>query len=99
MSFTSKVAIESPMVRLRRVLTVWCVALGLGWAAAVAAPPEDLFNAADGGDAATVKALLAKGADINAKANNGATALMLASQNGHIEVVQALLAKDADVNL
>ena len=45
-----------------------------------------------------VQALLAKGADVNAKDNDGATALMLASQNGHLDVVQALLAKGADVN-
>ena len=39
--------------------------------------------------------LLAKGADVNAKANNGATALMLAAQNGHKEIVEMLLAKGA----
>ena len=45
-----------------------------------------------------VQALLAKGADVNAKENDGRTALMMASQNGHLEVVQALLAKGAEVN-
>jgi ankyrin repeat protein len=98
MSFTKKIAIESSMIRFRWVLLVWCIALGVGWAAAVSPPPEDLFNAAISGDATTVQALLARGADVNARANNGATALMLASQNGHNEVVQDLLAKGADVN-
>ena len=99
MSFTKRIAIESSMIHFRRSLSVWCIALGAGWAgAAVTAPPEDLINAANSGDAAIVQALLAKGADVNAKANNGATALMLASQNGHNEVVQDLLAKGADVN-
>jgi len=59
---------------------------------------DDLFTAAENGDLHRVNALLAKGADVNAKLNNGGTALMLASQNGHLEVVQALLAKGADVN-
>ena len=45
-----------------------------------------------------VHALLAKGADVNAKSSGGATALMLASQDGHLEVVNALLAKGAEVN-
>ena len=30
--------------------------------------------------------------------DNGATALMVASDNGHLDVVQALLAKGAEVN-
>ena len=45
-----------------------------------------------------VQALLAAKADVNAKAANGGTALMVASQTGHLEVVQALLAAKADVN-
>lgn len=46
-----------------------------------------------------VQALLAKDADVNAKAKDGQTALMLAVYNGHIKIVQALLAKGADVNI
>ncbi len=41
--------------------------------------------------------LLDKGADVNAKASNGGTALMVASQNGHKVVVQSLLSKGAEV--
>jgi hypothetical protein len=40
---------------------------------------DDLFKAAVRGDAAAMQALLDKGADVNAKGNHGATALMLAS--------------------
>jgi len=70
-----------------------------GWVLSVyAGNGQDLINAAENGDVAKVKVLLAKGADVNAKANNGATALIMASQNGHLEVVKALLAKGADVN-
>ena len=46
----------------------------------------------------TVQALLAQGADVNAKDNLGYTALMYAAENGHTETAQALLARRADVN-
>jgi ankyrin repeat protein len=42
--------------------------------------------------------LLGKGTDVNAKTDEGVTALMAASMNGHAEVVELLLAKGADVN-
>jgi ankyrin repeat protein len=45
-----------------------------------------------------VRALLAAKADVNTKLPNGATALMVASQNGQLEIVRALLAAKADVN-
>jgi uncharacterized protein len=45
-----------------------------------------------------VQALLAAGADVNAKDNGGGTVLMTASATGHLDVMQALLAKGADVN-
>ena len=63
-----------------------------------ASDAEDLINAAGNGDISTVQALLAKGAGVNAKDNNGMTALMHASELGRLEVVQALLAKGADVD-
>jgi ankyrin repeat protein len=64
----------------------------------VAGPAEDLISAAERGDAAVVQALLAEGTDVNAKTNDGRTALIVASYNGHLELVQALLAKGAEVN-
>ncbi len=74
--------------------------------AAAAGPTEDLISAATRGDAVAVEALLAKGADVNAKDNNGWSALMMASTGGNIpafragclDAVRALLAKGADVN-
>jgi len=45
-----------------------------------------------------VQALLAKGADINAKVDDGRTALMFASLNGHIEVARVLITNGVDVN-
>jgi ankyrin repeat protein len=50
------------------------------------------------GNLQVVQALLAKGADVNAKGRNATTALIAASQGGFLEVVQALLANGADVN-
>jgi ankyrin repeat protein len=59
---------------------------------------DDLFSAATSHDLPRVKALLAKGTDVNAKNANGATALFGASYYGNLDVVQALLAKGADIN-
>ena len=59
---------------------------------------SSLVEAASKGDTDKVQALLAKGADVNAKAYNGYTALMSAAWGGHTDIVQALLAKGADVN-
>jgi len=62
MPFLQKVVVENSMIMFRRVLSACCIALGVGWAAAaVAGLTEDLINAAERGDAATVQALLAKG--------------------------------------
>ena len=57
-----------------------------------------LLMASQFGHVDVVQALLAKGADVNAKDSRGLTALMMASQFGHVDVVQALIAKGADVN-
>ena len=59
---------------------------------------EEMISAAQDGNTDTVKALLAKGADVNAKDKLGNTALFCAVKSGNIETVQALLAKGADVN-
>jgi hypothetical protein len=81
------------------MLLVWCIALTVGGTAmAVAGPTDDLNHMAFLGNAAAVQALLTKGADVNAMASNGTTALMIASQEGHLDVVQVLLAQGAKVN-
>ena len=60
---------------------------------------EQLWEAARTGDAVAVKALLAKGADVNAKFRYGQTPLFKAAERGHTEVVKVLLEAGADVNV
>jgi ankyrin repeat protein len=60
---------------------------------------KDFINAARRGNAATVSELLARGIDVNAKINNGWTALIYASRDGYTDVVKLLLDRGADVNM
>ena len=59
---------------------------------------EQLIDAASWGETDKVQALLAAGADVEARDEDDLTALMQAARLGRIEVVQALLAAGADVN-
>src|SRR5207244_9164737 len=57
-----------------------------------------LMNCARAGDVRAVKALLAHGADVNAKEpSHDQTALMWAAAERHPQVVEALIASGADV--
>ena len=60
---------------------------------------EQLLAAARKSDAAQVKALLDKGASVDAKTRYGATPLFYASDRGSVEVVKLLLERGADVNV
>ncbi|HWN09189.1 MAG TPA: ankyrin repeat domain-containing protein [Pyrinomonadaceae bacterium] len=60
---------------------------------------DQLWEAARGGDAAAVTALLDKGADVNAKFRYGATALFKAAERGNVDVVKVLLARGADATV
>ena len=87
------------MGRNGRALALWLVGLTVGWvAAAVAGPKDELISAAKDGNVAAVQALLAKGAEVNAKNEDGMTALMAASADGSLDVAQALPAQGTDVN-
>jgi len=59
---------------------------------------QELFAAAQSGDAAQLKALLDAGADHAAVDEAGETALMHAAHAGHLMAVQQLLTAGADVN-
>jgi len=85
-----------------RLGSILAVLLIFGWALTSYGQNngQGLINAAKEGNIAkvNVNALLVKGAEVNAKASDGYTALLWASENGHSEVVKALLAKGAEVN-
>jgi len=57
-----------------------------------------LLAAADEGNAAMVRSLIAEGAHVNATTSTGPTALILATEGGYLDVAKILLAKGADVN-
>src|SRR5258706_4571850 len=59
---------------------------------------DELLTATRKGDLVQVKALIAKGADVNAKSPYGSTALFFACDRGHTEIIKFLLEKGADVN-
>lgn len=57
----------------------------------------DLRAAAERGDLAAFRALLAAGADVNAKDGQQDSAFLIAARNGHADLVRAALAAGADV--
>jgi hypothetical protein len=59
---------------------------------------EELLEAARVGDTARVKELLRKGANVNARTENGITPLHWAAFWGHVDFVRLLLDHGADVN-
>ena len=58
---------------------------------------RQLIAAADRGDAARVKKLIAQGANVNAKDEKQDSAFLIASANGHTEVVKLALVAGADL--
>lgn len=60
---------------------------------------EELITAARKSNVEAVKTLLAKGADVNAKTEYGATPLFFACDRGNVEIVKLLLAAGADIDV
>ncbi len=59
---------------------------------------DDLIAAVKKSDVEAVKSLIAKGANVNARSNYGATALHFAADRGNLEVIKVLVEAGADVN-
>ncbi|HVG30610.1 MAG TPA: ankyrin repeat domain-containing protein [Pyrinomonadaceae bacterium] len=89
----------------RKLCLLLALALVLPLAAAAAPAQdkqklnEDLWEAVRHGDAATVKALLDKGADVNARGRYQMTPLFKAAERGSAEIVRLLLERGADVTI
>lgn len=67
--------------------------------AAAISPATALMRAGEAGDLARMQALLADPIDINARDNQGRTALMLAILRGQSDAVNLLLSRGADANV
>ncbi|HVS24446.1 MAG TPA: ankyrin repeat domain-containing protein, partial [Gammaproteobacteria bacterium] len=66
---------------------------------AAAGDARSIAAAAQANDAAQVRQLIQAGADVNAPAADGSTALLLAAYQSNLDVVKALLAAGADPNV
>src|SRR5918998_2401533 len=90
-------------MRLKRTTLTALLLLALALTAAAQDPKqalnEQLYEAARKGDPVEVKAVLDRGADVNAKFRYGATVLFKAAERGHTEVVKLLIERGADVNV
>jgi len=80
---------------MHRLACIFCVAVAL----LAADVNDDLLDAARKGDLDTVKALIDKGAPIEAKTSYGQTPLYLAAMSGHEAVVRFLLDKGAKTDV
>jgi ankyrin repeat protein len=78
---------------MTRVATL-AILVGVISASALAGP---LHDAASKGDLAAIEALLAEGAEINARGEGGETPLIRAILEGHVDVAELLIARGADV--
>ncbi len=85
------------MLKMRSLLAVLLFCFP-GWATAQSLN-EELWEATRKGEVETVKALLAQGAEINAKTRHGATALFYAADRGNVEMIKVLIEHGAELNL
>ncbi|HSE41068.1 MAG TPA: ankyrin repeat domain-containing protein, partial [Acidobacteriota bacterium] len=59
---------------------------------------QQLIEATRNGDVATVKSLLDRGADVNAKSRYNITPLAISCDKGNLEMVKLLVERGADLN-
>lgn len=94
----AKVVAEGRLVKLRDGKKVADAALQFTYSSALRDKNTELIMAASNGDLPLVKAFLAQGADVGARALNGKTVLHFAVQSGNAALVKTLLAAGAQVN-
>ncbi|HEY0097521.1 MAG TPA: ankyrin repeat domain-containing protein [Pyrinomonadaceae bacterium] len=83
------------------VVSLWAVTVWFVFASGIAdrhEPTTPLTVAAERGDAAQVRKLIAGGADLNERDDSGYTSLVWAARNGNTEVAEALIEARADLN-
>ena len=83
------------------VLSLWAVTVWFVFTSGIMRghePTTPLTVAAERGDAAEVKKLIAAGADLNERDKSGYTALVWAARNGSTEVAEPLIEARADMN-
>ena len=86
------------MTTLSKIAAFASLAIALGASGATELDAK-LLEAAQRADATQVRELLAAGADANARAADGSTAMLYAAHFGNLASVQALLGARADPNL
>jgi ankyrin repeat protein len=69
-----------------------------GWQKTAADPAKPLLDAADNDDVASIRRLLAAGADVNARSPFNETPLIRAASSGYEKSVRLLIKSGADVN-
>src|SRR5882672_10180372 len=87
------------MLAIGRILsTAFALVVCLGAAAQPLPADRALITAAEKGDSAAVKRLLAEGASVAARDGRKRTPLLAATQGNHVAAAQALIEAGADVN-
>jgi ankyrin repeat protein len=83
----------------RPTLTLLCLGAALVTTAATASPTGSVADAARAGNVAEVRQLIKSGADVNAPAADGSTALLFAAYDSDGELIKTLLGAGANPNV
>ncbi len=97
-SRTSFAGMTRGLLLMRFLFSLILISFGL-LSGCATLPPSPFHEAAEKGDIKAVTEFLNKGADVNEKNRDGATALIKAASYCKDEVVKVLLEKNADVNV